>query len=138
MARILGIDYGQKRTGLAVTDPLQLIATGLTTVPTGQLWEWLTAYFAEEEVERIVVGAPTHIDGTPTPVAEQIVGLRRKLRKHYPHIDYVERDEAYSSVTARQWIRDSGAKQKKRRDKALVDQMAALVILREYLEREVW
>ena len=138
MPRILGLDYGQKRTGIAVTDPLQIIASGLTTVPTGELWDWLTDYLKTEEVERIVIGEPTHIDGTPTHVATHITGLIRKLKKTFPHLDVLLRDEAYSSATARQWIIDSGAKQKKRRQKALVDQMAALVILREYMEREVW
>ena len=138
MARILALDYGQKRTGIAVTDPLQLIATGLTTVPTGALWDWLVAYLEEEPVERVIIGEPTHVDGTPTPVVQQITGLVRKLRKSYPQLDVLLRDEAYSSVTARQWIIDSGAKRKKRRQKALVDKMAALVILREYMEREVW
>ena len=138
MPRILGLDYGQKRTGIAATDPLQIIASGLTTVPTGELWDWLTNYLKTEEVTRIVIGEPTHIDGTPTPVAQQITGLVRKLKKTYPEIEILLRDEAYSSVTARQWILDSGAKKKKRQRKELVDQMAALVILRDYMEREVW
>ncbi len=134
VARILAIDYGTKRTGLAVTDPLQIIASGLDTVATGELLDYLIAYLAEEEVETIVIGEPRHVDGTPTKLVPQIIGLARKLSKLFPAVKVVMHDERYTSEMAKEAIRNSGARRKKRRDKALVDKIAAAIILQEYLE----
>lgn len=134
MARILAIDYGTKRTGLAVTDPLQIIANGLDTVATQELLDYLDRYFAAEEVETVVIGEPRHKDGNPTKVTPHVIGLQRKLEKNYPELKVVLQDEGFTSVMAKEAILQSGLKRKKRRDKGLVDKMAATIILQEYLE----
>lgn len=134
MARILSIDYGTKRTGLAVTDPLQIIPTGLDTVPTPELEAYLQKYLSEEEVETIVVGEPLHPDGNPAQIHHMVVGLVRKLRKLFPEVEVVTQDERYTSEEAKLIIRQSGIKKKKRRDKGLVDKVSAVIILQDYLE----
>ena len=134
MARILGIDYGTKRCGLAATDILQIAVFPVDTVPSGTLWDWLVKYLTTESVEKIVIGHPTHKDGNPVSFMNQIVGLERKLKKTYPDIEIVLHDEAFSSVRAKQAIIDSGAGQKKRKDKSLVDKVAAVLILQDYLK----
>lgn len=134
MARILAIDYGNKRTGIAVTDPLQIIANGLTTVETPELLAFLENYLTEEEVETIVVGEPSHADGTPTKLVPHIIGLTRKLKKMQPGITIVMQDERFTSVMAKEAILASGVGRKKRREKGLVDKIAATIILQEYLE----
>ncbi|MEL7221658.1 MAG: Holliday junction resolvase RuvX [Bacteroidota bacterium] len=134
MARILAIDYGNKRTGLAVTDPLQIIANGLTTVPTSELLGFLENYFTEETVETVVIGEPRHADGSPTQLMRHIVGLSRKIKKMQPGIKIVLQDERFTSVMAKEAILQSGLKRKKRREKGLVDKIAATIILQEYLE----
>lgn len=133
MARILAIDYGTKRTGLAVTDPLQIIPTGLDTVPTQGLIEYLQRYLAQEAVETIVVGEPLYPDGQPAQIHHFVVGLVRRLRKLFPGVEVVTQDERYSSEEAKEIIRQSGAKKKKRQDKALIDKVSATIILRDYL-----
>ena len=135
MSRIMAIDYGTKRTGIAVTDPLQIIASGLTTVPTAELFDFLENYFQEEEVELVVVGESYHKDGNPTKVMEQIIGFVRKLRKKYPDIEVVTQDENHTSSTAKEIILQSGIPQKKRREKGLVDKIAAALILEMYMKR---
>ena len=130
----MAIDYGTKRTGLAVTDPLQLIANGLDTVPTVDIWEYLQDYLAQEEVECIVVGEPMHKDGNPAQIAHLVVGFVRKLRKLFPGIEVVTHDERYTSEDAKRIILMSGAKKKKRRGKGLVDKISAVLILQDYLE----
>ncbi len=134
MGRILAIDYGTKRTGLAVTDPLQIIANRLATVPTHTLLEYLTAYLEREPVECIVVGEPLHPDGAPAQIMPHVRGLVRQLHKLFPDLPVVMQDERYTSETAKEIIRQSGASRKKRRDKELVDQVAAVLILQDYLE----
>ncbi|MGH1436549.1 MAG: Holliday junction resolvase RuvX [Lewinella sp.] len=134
MARILAIDYGTKRTGLAVTDPLQIIANGLDTVATQDLLSYLEKYFSEEEVETVVIGEPRHADGNPTKVTPHVIGLKRKLEKLYPQLKLVLQDEGYTSVMAKEAIMQSGLKRKKRQEKGLVDKIAATIILQEYLE----
>lgn len=129
----MGIDYGTKRTGIAVTDPLQIIATGLTTIPTQELFDFLTDYLQQEEVEKIVVGEPMHKDGNPAQIAHLVVGFVRKLKKEFPHIEVVTHDERGTSVMAKEIILQSGIKQKKRRDKTLVDKIAAALILEDYM-----
>lgn len=135
LARILSIDYGTKRTGLAVTDPLQIIPTGLDTVPTSELETYLQAYLAQEEVETIVVGEPLYPDGNPAQIHHMVVGLARKLRKLFPGVEVVMQDERFTSEEAKAVIRQSGARQKKRKDKALIDKVSAVLILRDYLEQ---
>lgn len=134
MARILAIDYGTKRTGIAVTDPLQIIANGLDTVETKELLSYLETYFSEEEVETVVVGEPLHADDTPTYLEPHIIGFIRKLQKQFPELNIVRQDERFTSVMAKEALLESGLKQKKRRQKGLVDKMAATILLQEYLE----
>ncbi len=135
MPRIMAIDYGTKRTGLAVSDPFQIIASGLETVPTGEIFDYLTRYFAQEEVETIVVGEPLYPDGNPAQIAHLVVGFVRNLKKLFPQITVVMQDERYTSEEAKRVILESGASQKKRRDKSLVDKVSAVLILQEYMER---
>ena len=134
MARILAIDYGTKRTGLAVTDPLQIIANGLDTVATSELEDYLQRYLEQEEVEAIVVGEPFYPDGNPAQIHHLVVGFVRRLKKLFPDIEVVTHDERYTSEEAKQVILQSGAKKKKRRDKGLVDKVSAVLILQDYLE----
>lgn len=138
MARIIGIDYGSKRTGIAVTDPLQIIASGLETVPTSQLWEWIAKYFEEEEIEAVILGEPLHKDDTPTNIHHLVIGLSRKIKKQYPHLEVILWDESYTSVAAKQVIMQSGAKKKKRQNKELVDTISAALILKDYMENNKW
>ncbi len=133
MSRILGIDYGTKRTGIAVTDPLQIIASGLTTVPTHELFDFIAKYLGEEEVEAIVVGEPMYPDGNPAQIAGHVKGFVNKLRKQYPDIQVFMQDERYTSLEAKQIILQSGANRKKRQDKSLVDKVSAALILEDYL-----
>ena len=132
MGRIMAIDYGRKRTGIAVTDSLQIAAHGLSTLPTAQLMDFLKNYLVEEEVETIVVGLPHHPDGKPSSNADEIVRFSENLKKSLG-IDIVLFDESYTSKDARTLILASGAKKKKRRDKGLVDKIAAVLILQQYL-----
>lgn len=134
MPRILAIDYGTKKTGLAVSDPLQIIATGLETIPTSDLFEFLKNYISAEEVSTIVVGEPLYPDGNPAQIHHLVVGFKRKLEKQYPHIDIVFHDESYTSEEAKEIIRKSGVKKKKRKDKTLVDKVSAVLILQDYME----
>jgi len=136
MSRIISIDYGGKRTGLAVTDPLQIIATGLDTVATKELWEYLQSYISQEEVSEIIMGEPRHKDGNPTHLTPEIHKFAEKLNKKYPDIPITFVDESFSSVRAKEIILKSGAKKKKRRDKALVDKISAVLLLQEYLEKK--
>lgn len=138
MARILAIDYGTRRCGLAVTDPLQLTVNGLETVHADELIDYLRAYLQRETVETIVVGEPLHPDGQPAQIHHLVVGLVRKLKKLFPAVEVVLQDERDTSQEARQVIRQSGVRRKKRRDKSLVDQVSATLILRDYLEAYRW
>lgn len=133
MARILSIDYGSKRTGLAVTDPLQIIATALDTVATVDLWSYVQDYLQREEVEAVVIGKPTHRDGTVTSLYDQIVGLQRKISKAFPHIKIEEQDESYSSSEALDIMIQSGMRKKQRRDKGVLDRISAVIILQRFL-----
>ncbi len=133
MARILGIDYGTKRTGLAVTDPLQLIVSGLETVPTHTLLDFIKKYCAEEVVEFFVVGEPMHLDGNPGQIMPEIKGFVRKLSKLFPDKPVILHDERFTSEEAKRIILESGTKKKKRRDKSLVDKISAVLILQDYL-----
>ena len=133
MARILSIDYGRKRTGLAVTDPLQLIAGGLATVATHEIFEWLTAYTQKETVERIVIGEPRQPNGQPSENLERVMQFVNRWRKAMPAIPIELYDERFTSVLAHQVMLDGGLKKKARQDKALVDEISATIILEDYL-----
>lgn len=132
--RILAIDYGRKKCGIAVTDPLQLIATGLTTVPTHGLLDWLDDYLRVEEVGDIVVGESRKEDGTHNAIQQEIVGFERKLAKRYPGLTLHRQDEFYSSRRAREAMLEMGMKKQQRRDKQTVDRIAAALILQDFLE----
>lgn len=138
MSRILAIDYGLKRTGIAVTDPLKIIASALTTVPTAELMAFLEKYCSEEEVECFVVGLPMHADGNPAQIARQVDLFVEQLQKKFPDQPVVRQDERYTSSDAKRIILQSGIKKQKRRDKALVDKIAAALILEQYMEANHW
>lgn len=133
MARILALDYGSKRTGIAITDELQLIASGLTTVPTTELMDFLKKYIASEKVETILVGEPKQKDGTHSGIEEEIQKFLGKFSKVFPHLEIKRIDERYTSKMAFQTMIDSGLKKKQRRNKALVDEISATIILQQYL-----
>lgn len=136
MARILSIDYGKKRTGLAVTDPLQMIANGLTTVDTAQLLDFIADYLSKEQVERIVVGYPKQTNGEDSENMKRITPFVNRLRKLYPTITVELYDERFTSVLAHRAIIESGIGRKARQDKALVDKISATIILQDYMERK--
>ena len=133
MARILAIDYGMKRTGIAVTDPLQIIATGLTTIESPQLITFLQTYMAKEAVEKIIIGDPRNLDDSDTHATPLVLKIIEKIKKTFPAIPVETVDERYTSKMAKQAMLDMGMKKKQRRDKAVVDQIAATIILQEYL-----
>ncbi len=133
VARILSIDYGKKRTGLAVTDPLQLIAGGLATVATSELYDYLQQYVAREPVERIVVGEPRQPNGQPSENLQRVQQFVSRWRKQMPQIPVEYYDERFTSVLAHRAMIDGGLKKKARQDKALVDEISATIILEDYL-----
>lgn len=133
MGRILAIDYGSKKSGLAVTDSLKIAAHGVRTVATDELIDFLSSYTLVEEVEEIVIGLPRHADGNLSSNADEILKFGDQLKKLYPNLKITFFDESYSSVEAKKRILESGAKKKKRRDKSLVDKIAAVIILQTYL-----
>ena len=134
MARILSIDYGKKRTGLAVTDPLQIIAGGLATVPTSHLFDFIASYLAKEEVGEVVVGEPKQPNGLPSENMQRVMAFVRRLKKAYPDLPVTLYDERFTSVMAHQAMIDGGLRKKARQDKALVDEISATIILQSYLE----
>jgi len=133
LARILSIDYGKKRTGIAVTDPLQIIAGGLATVSTSDLFDWLKAYMAREPVERIVIGEPRQPNGQPSENLQRVQQFVSRWRKAVPEVPIEYFDERFTSVLAHQAMLDGGLKKKARQDKALVDEISATIILEDYL-----
>ncbi|ANE50210.1 Holliday junction resolvase RuvX [Flavisolibacter tropicus] len=135
MARILSIDYGGKRTGLAVTDPLQIIATGLCTVETPKLMSFLKDYFAKEPVELILIGMPTNWDDSDTHATPLVKKFIEQFKKNFPAMPVKEVDERYTSKMASQAIAQMGLKKKQRQNKALVDEVAATIMLQEYLRQ---
>ena len=135
--RILSIDYGKKRTGIAVTDPLQLIAGGLATVSTSVLFEFLARYVAQEQVERIVVGKPMQPNGSPSENMARVEQFVARWRKQYPSIPIEYYDERYTSVLAHRTIIESGIRKKERRDnKGLVDTISATILLQDWMESQ--
>ena len=136
MARIMGIDYGAKRTGIAVTDRLQIIATGLCTVPTDDLMDFLVNYCKEEEVECFVLGDPKNLDGGATHATPLVAAFKEKLREKFPDKKLEMIDETYTSKMAMQTLIASGVKKMKRRNKALLDEVSATIILQSYMEQQ--
>jgi len=136
MSKLLGIDYGKKRTGIAETDDLQMIATGLTTVDTSQLFVFLKKYLQQNEVEKIIVGESFTLEGTHNPIENDIYLFIKKIKKKYPHIEVVREDERYSSKMAFDALIEGGVKKKKRRNKALIDKISAVLILQSYLYKD--
>jgi putative holliday junction resolvase len=134
MGRLLAIDYGTKRCGIAVSDSLQLIATGLTTVHSKDLLQFLADYVKKEPVAVFVVGEPKRLNGTPTDSTAQTVGFVRQLRKLFPTIPVTQLDERYTSKIAFQSLIDSGVSKKDRRNKALLDEVSAVILLQNYMD----
>jgi len=138
MSRILAIDYGTKRSGIAVSDPLRLIAGGLATVETREMEKWLAAYFAREDVGTIVLGKPLRMDGTPSETWRFIEPLAARLRRAWPDKEVVFHDERFTSALAHRTMLESGIGKMARRDKALVDKISATIILQSYMEFNVF
>jgi len=136
MPRILAIDYGTKRVGLAVTDPNQIIATGLTTVHSAEVIAYLKKYVADEPVECFVVGEPRQMDYTESLSAKEIEKFIIALKKNFPLIPVERMDERFTSKMAQASILASGAKKKERQNKALVDMTSAIIILQSYMNRK--
>ncbi len=134
MARILSIDYGKKRTGLAVTDPLQLIANGLATVSTSELFNYVKTYVEKESVERIVIGEPRQPNGEPSENLARVQQFVNRWRKAVPTVPIEYYDERFTSVLAHRAMIDGGLGKKARQNKALVDEISATIILQNYME----
>lgn len=133
MGRILALDYGSKRTGIAITDELQLIASGLTTVATAELMDFLKKYIAEENVELVLVGEPKQKDGAHSSIETEIRQFLERFHKDFPHVPVERVDERYTSKMAFQTMIDGGLKKKQRQNKALVDKISATLILQAFL-----
>lgn len=134
MSRIIAIDYGRKRSGVAVTDTLQLIANGLSTVPTHQLLTFILDYVAKEQVERILIGLPKQMNNEPSESMKYIEPFVRSLKKKLPEMPVEYVDERFTSVLAHRTMLEAGLRKKARQDKALVDEISATIILQSYLE----
>jgi putative Holliday junction resolvase len=136
MARILSIDYGRKRVGLAVTDPQQIIATRLTTIATHTIWDFLNAYLQKETVETVVVGYPKQLNNEASEAVRYINPFLKKFQIQYPNLKLEILDERFTSKMAFQTMIDGGLKKVKRQDKALIDGISATIILQSYLEQK--
>jgi putative Holliday junction resolvase len=134
LARILSIDYGKRRTGIAVTDPLQIIANGLATVSTSELFDFLKRYIASENVERVIIGRPMQPNGMPSENLQRVEQFVARWKKAEPDVPIEYVDERYTSVLAHQAMLAGGLRKKARQDKALVDEISATIILQSYLE----
>jgi len=135
MGRIISIDYGSKRTGIAVSDPLQIIATGLTTIASNELISFLKTYMQKEEVERIIIGLPKNWDDSDTHGTAPAQAAINRLKKEFPAIPVEAVDERYTSKMAKNAMIEMGMKKRDRRDKKIVDEIAATIILQEYMGR---
>ena len=133
MARILSIDYGKKRTGIAVTGPLQSIANGLATVSTSELLSYLKDYLSREQVEKIIIGRPMQTNGQPSENLQRVEQFVNRWKKEMPDVPVEYVDERFTSVLAHQAMIDGGLRKKARQDKALVDKISATIILEDYL-----
>lgn len=134
MARILSIDYGRKRTGIAVTDPLKIIANGLTTVPTGELINFLTGYFQKEAVEKVIIGLPKQMNNELSENMRYIEPFVARFKKVFPDMPIEYFDERFTSSMAHRTMLDGGLKKKDRQNKELVDEISAVIILQGYME----
>ncbi|MBD8348884.1 MULTISPECIES: Holliday junction resolvase RuvX [unclassified Dysgonomonas] len=134
MGRLLAIDYGTKRTGLAVTDPLRIIATGLTTVPTHTLLTYLKDYFAKEPVDYVIIGMPKQMNNEFSENMRHIEPFVKKFCAQFPHIPIEYYDERFTSVIAQRSMIESGMKKKDRQNKAIIDEISATIILQDYME----
>ena len=135
MSRILAIDYGKKRTGLAVTDPMRIIASGLQTGETEKLFTFLKDYCTKEKVEIVIIGEPKQMDGTPSESTEMIEKFVTDFSREFPFLKIERIDERFTSKMASRTLLDSGLKKKKRQDKALLDEVSATIMLQDYLNR---
>jgi putative holliday junction resolvase len=133
MARILSIDYGIKRTGIAVTDDFQIIASGLTTIPSAEILSFLKTYFSKENVETVIVGEPKQMNGLPSESTEIIENFIVQFQTEFPTIKLERVDERFTSKMAFQTMIDSGLKKKQRQNKGLIDEIAATILLQDYL-----
>lgn len=138
MARILAIDYGIKRTGIAVTDELQIIASGLTTIPSETAIAFLKDYFSKENVAKVLIGEPKQMNGQPSESAEIIEKFVTKFQQEFPDMKVERVDERFTSKMAFQTMIDSGLKKKQRQNKALIDEIAATIMLQDYLSRKMF
>ena len=136
MGKIMAVDYGKKRCGIAVTDDMQIIASGLQTVETVDLFPFLAGYFTENRVEAIVVGLPTDLKGNLSEIEQEISGFIEKFKMEYPEIEVHRFDERFTSKMASFFISQSGKSKKKREEKGLVDKVSATLILQNYLEQK--
>jgi putative holliday junction resolvase len=134
MARLLAIDYGTKRCGIAVTDPLKIIASGLTTVHSKDLINWLNDYIKKEPVETFIVGEPKRLNGQPTDATQHVEAFVKHLRKQFPEIPVQRIDERFTSKIAFRSLIDSGLNKKDRQNKDLIDEVSAVIILQSYME----
>lgn len=134
MGRIMAIDYGTKRCGIAVTDPLQLTANGLDTLHPDELLPFLSNYLQQEEVDTLVIGEPKRFSGEASKVESEIVGFIRKVKKQFPTLPLAREDERFTSKEAAKTLIAAGIKKNKRKDKALIDKVSATLILQSYLE----
>jgi putative holliday junction resolvase len=135
MSRIISIDYGMKRTGIAVTDPLQIIASALTSIDSARIFTFLEEYLKKETVELILIGDPHNLDGSPTELTNDVHRIIGILGKKFPHIPVKTIDERYSSVIASRAMVEMGMKKKNRREKGVIDKVAATMMLQEYLSK---
>jgi putative Holliday junction resolvase len=138
MPRILAIDYGQKRTGLAVTDELQIIGSGLTTIPSEETLTFLKEYFAKEKVGKVLIGEPKQMNGEPSESAPLIEAFVAKFKTAFPDMKVERVDERFTSKMAFQTMIDSGLKKKQRQNKALIDEISATIMLQDYLSRKMF
>jgi putative Holliday junction resolvase len=136
MGRIMAIDYGRKRTGLAVTDTMQLIASGLTTVSSGEAMDYIETYTAREKVDLFVIGEPKQMNNKPSENMHYVEAFVNRLRKVIPDIPVAYFDERFTSVMAHKAMIEGGLKKKKRQDRALVDEISATLILQGYMEKK--
>lgn len=130
----MGVDYGTRKTGLSVTDPLQIIVNGLETVQTDNLQDFLSDYLTKEEVDKIVFGLPRHADGNPTYLTPIVEKFAKKIKSQFPEVEIDFQDESFTSKQAKEILLQSGANRKKRRDKTQVDKISAVLILQSYLQ----
>ena len=133
MPRILAIDYGQKRTGIAVTDELQIIASGLTTIPSANTINFLKDYFSKEKVSKVLIGEPKQMNGEPSQSTEIIEHFVKKFKSFFPDMPVVRVDERFTSKMAFQTMIDSGLKKKQRQNKDLIDEISATIMLQDFL-----